>query len=197
MDNNDHLIQNPAPGKRIVKFCGDTVTFTLILSHPQHGDAWIRTNIGQAKIIRREIILEIEKDQTPLGRAWFDIPMIQIDERRFSVTLPLCESGHFEAKCFFLQTGGQTPIWPPGPNTVINVDAAEACCGNIIYNAFVRQFGPNKAGAESVTSMEGEMIGSLDQRGYTVIPPSGTFRDLMNELDFILGELGCRILLLL
>ncbi|MBT8369373.1 MAG: glycogen debranching enzyme N-terminal domain-containing protein, partial [Deltaproteobacteria bacterium] len=42
-----------------------------------------------------------------------------------------------------------------------------------------------------------EMIGSLDQRGYTVIPPSGTFRDLMNELDFILGELGCRILLLL
>ncbi len=30
-----------------------------------------------------------------------------------------------------------------------------------------------------------------------MIPPSGTFRDLIGELDFIIGELGCRILLLL
>ncbi len=37
----------------------------------------------------------------------------------------------------------------------------------------------------------------LDQDGYAVIPPSGTFRDLIGELDFIIGELGCRILLLL
>jgi glycosidase len=30
-----------------------------------------------------------------------------------------------------------------------------------------------------------------------VIPPSGTFRDLIKELDFIIGELGCRIIQLL
>ncbi len=30
-----------------------------------------------------------------------------------------------------------------------------------------------------------------------MIPPSGTFRDLIKELDFIIGELGCRIIQLL
>jgi predicted glycogen debranching enzyme len=61
----------------------------------------------------------------------------------------------------------------------------------------VRQFGPNKAGAESANGPDQEFITHLDHIGYTVIPPSGTFRDLIGELDFILGELGCRILMLL
>ena len=38
---------------------------------------------------------------------------------------------------------------------------------------------------------------TLDEAGYTVIPPSGTFRDLIEELDFIIGHLGCRIVQLL
>ena len=40
-------------------------------------------------------------------------------------------------------------------------------------------------------------VKSLDEAGYTVIPPSGTFRDLIGELDFIIGHLGCRIVQLL
>ena len=56
MDNNNHLIQKPAPGIRLVKFCGDTVDFTLNLAQAQNGTAWVRTNIGQSKIIRKEII---------------------------------------------------------------------------------------------------------------------------------------------
>ena len=31
----------------------------------------------------------------------------------------------------------------------------------------------------------------------SVIPPSGTFRDMIRELDFIIGRLGCRIIQLL
>ncbi len=147
MDPKQHLIQDPAPERRMVKFCGDTVVFSLVLAHPQNGTAWVRTNIGQAQVIRREIFRQVEQDETPLGRAWFDIPMKRIDPRSFKVTLPLCESGHFEAKCFFLPESEMTPIWPQGTNTVINVDSADACCANIIYNAFVRQFGPNVAGA--------------------------------------------------
>ena len=174
----------------MVKFCGDTVVFTLVLPHPQDGTAWVRTNIGQAKVIRSEIFRQVEQDETPLGRAWFDIPMKRIDPQSFKVTLPLCESGHFEAKCFFLQENEMSPIWPQGSNTVINVDSADACCANIIYNAFVRQFGPNVAGAATLADAGREIIDELDETGYTVIPPSGTFRDLINKLDFILGELG-------
>ena len=197
MDQKKQLIQNPAPGRRMVKFCGDVVVFTLVLPHPHDGTAWVRTNIGQAKVIRSEIFRQVEEDETPLGRAWFDIPMKRIDPQSFKVTLPLCESGHFEAKCFFLRETEMSPIWPEGPNTVINVDSADACCANIIYNAFVRQFGPNVAGAGTLTAARKEIIDELDDSGYTVIPPSGTFRDLIHRLDFILGELGCRILMLL
>jgi len=197
MDKNYQLLQNPAPGSRMVKFCGDTVDFTLTLTQPQNGSAWVRTNLGQAKTIRSELIRQVQNGESPLGRAWFDIPMRRINERTFAVKLPLCERGHFEVKCFFLPESEATPVWPTGPNTVINVDSAEACCANIIYNAFVRQFGPNKAGAKSPAASEAAFIAQLDQNGYTVIPPSGKFRDLIAELDFILGELGCRILMLL
>ena len=197
MDNNNHLIQKPTPGTHLVKFCGDTVDFTLSLPQAQNGKAWIRTNIGQSKIIRKEIIRQVDAQESPLGRAWFDIPMRRVGEQAFAAKLPLSENGHFEAKCFFLPQNEETPVWPRGSNTIINVDSADACCGNIIYNAFVRQFGPNKSSAETLSSSQNELITHLDQKAYTVIPPSGTFRDLIAELDFILGDLGCRILMLL
>ena len=184
MTRSEELIQNPAPGRRMVKFCGDVVVFTLELPRSQDGTAWVRTNIGQAKVIRREIFRQVEQDETPLGRAWFDIPMKRIDPRSFRVTLPLCESGHFEAKCFFLKKNKMSPRWPQGPNTVINVDSAEACCANVIYNAFVRQFGPNVAGAGTLDDAGIKTISELDDAGFTVIPPSGTFRDLIDKLDF-------------
>ena len=197
MNMDEQLAQKPTPGKRLVKFCGDRIVFKLALPRELEGTAWVRTNIGQAGIIRREIIRQVEQDETPVGRAWFDIPMNRVDGQNFEATLPLYESGHFEAKCFFLPRNETTPVWPPGDNTVLNVDAAENCCANIIYNAFVRQFGPNKAGVKFPAERDQQLIANLDKQGYTVIPPSGTFRNLIDELDFILGELGCRILMLL
>ena len=53
---------------------------------------------------------------------------------------------------------------------------------------------PNKNGG---MAMADAVIKTLDEARYTVIPPSGTFRDLIGELDFIIGHLGCRILQLL
>ncbi|MFH1993922.1 MAG: amylo-alpha-1,6-glucosidase [Pseudomonadota bacterium] len=197
MDTAFSVIQDPAPGIHLLMFRGDTRTFTLTLSRAEKGSAWLRTNIGHAATAREEIFAEAERDESPLGRDWFDIPMKQVGDRHFEVTVPLCEVGHFEAKCFFLKAGKFTPVWPQGPNTAINVEPADTCCANIIYNAFVRQFGPNKAGGGTPDDSQKRCIQSLDNAGYTVIPKSGTFRDLIKELDFIIGELGCRIIQLL
>ena len=196
MDISNLVIQDPAPGTRIIMFRGDTRSFTLSLSNPQKGSAWLRTNIGQAETSRDEIVRAIKSDEPPLGRDWFDIPMKRVDDRNFLITLPFCEVGHFEAKCFFLSDDATIPVWPEGPNVVINVEAADTCCANIIYNAFVRQFGPNKLD-NLLNTAENDLIRDLDKNGYAVIPPSGTFRDLIKELDFIIGELGCRIIQLL
>ena len=196
-NNSDRIIQNPAPGTHLLLFRGDTITFTLLLPCNKKGRAWVRTNIGHAEITRDEIIKEVINDEPPLGKDWFDIPMTRLDDRKFQVVLPLCEVGHFQAKCLFLREGESDPVWADGPNTVINVEPADTCCSNIIYNAFVRQFGPDKSGDNTPDRSKNAGIKTLESSGFSVIPPSGTFRDLINELDFIIGDLGCRIIQLL
>ncbi len=181
----------------MIKFRGDTVDFSILVSGQVEGYAWLRTNIGQAGMTRESFVRHVEEGIPPLGSEWFDIPMRRMDEKRFQVTLPLAQVGHFEAKCFFMETGAVRPTWPEGTNVVVNVEPADTCCANIIYNAFVRQFGPNRSGRCGPTPGEGECIRRLDNKGYSVIPRSGTFRDLIRELDFIVGYLGCRVLQLL
>ncbi|MBU1055698.1 MAG: glycogen debranching enzyme N-terminal domain-containing protein [Proteobacteria bacterium] len=197
MGNIVRVSQNPFPGTHILMFRGDAQTFTLTLSTPLKGNAWLRTNLGHAKTTRTEIIREVFYNEPPLGRDWFDLPMRKIDDLTFVITVPLSEVGHFEAKCFFLKEDDIDPIWPDGQNTVINVEPAATCCANIIYNAFIRQFGPNKEGRGFANQTEENWIQNLDTKGYTVIPPSGKFRDLIRELDFIIGKLGCRAIQLL
>lgn len=181
----------------MVLFRGDTLMFTLTLSGPAQGRAWIRTNIGHASDARKAVIDSVDKNIPPLGVDWFDIPLRQVSPRQFTITLPLNEVGHFEAKCFFMPAEKTTPLWPEGSNITINVEPADTCCANIIYNAFVRQFGINKDGRHLPDASDIQCIDRLDKKGYTVIPRSGTFRDLMEELDFIVGKLGCRFLHLL
>ncbi len=191
------LAQTPAPGSSRVKFRGDRVSFSLELAENVSGDAWIRTTLGNVQTSRTEIIQAVLADEPLLGRAWYDIPMTRTTSARFEATLALCDVGHFEAKCFFIASGSETPSWPEGGNVAINVEPADMCCANIVYNAFVRQFGPNKSGKFHIGRQNAADIERLDREGYTVIPPSGTFRDLIRELDFIVGTLGCRILHLL
>ena len=190
------LTQRPEPARHLVKFRGDILSFELTLTNLPEGSAWLRTNIGHGAVSRQEAIAHVDRDVTILSRDWFDIPMTHKGGNRFSLTLALNEVGHFEAKCFFLPAGSIDPVWPVGDNTMINVAPADTCCANIIYNAFIRQFGPNKTG-KSDDGIKHEWVAALDEKGYTVIPPTGTFRDLAKELDFIMGTLGCRIIQLL
>ena len=194
MVQRDDIEQSPAPGTRGLHFTGDTLTVHLKVPSSWEGQAWLRTTLGHARTVRREIVRQVDHQENPLGRSWYDIPMTAVEPGHFTVTLALTEVGHFEAKGYFLRPDQSDPLWPPGANTAINVAPADTCCTNIIYNAFVRQFGPNKSGAMARVD---EVTKPLDEAGYTVIPPSGTFRDLIAELDFIIGHLGCRILQLL
>ena len=194
MVQSDAISQLPAPGARQLHFTGDTLTFHLKVPSSWKGQAWLRTTLGHARSIRREIVRQVERRENPLGRSWYDIPMTARGQGRYSITVALTEVGHFEAKGYFLSRESTDPLWPPGTNTAVNVAPANACCANVIYNAFVRQFGPNKDGSMPLVDAA---VKDLDDAGYTVIPPSGTFRDLVGELDFIIGHLGCRIIQLL
>ena len=190
--------QFPEPGSRRLAFCGDTAKISLTLSEPVSGTAWLRSNIGKAEIIRNEII-EAAVNNTPyMGYDFFDIPMRDMGQGRFEITLGLSDPGHFEGKALFLPSGTSEPLWPEGPNITFNVCSARTSCANIIYNAFVRQFGPNISGIwEEQNTKEYGLAEKLDKIGCTVIPPSGTFRDVISRLDFICGELGCRFIQLL
>ena len=42
------IIQDPDPGTRMVRFCGDLLSFTLRLPKSEAGTAWVRTNNGPA-----------------------------------------------------------------------------------------------------------------------------------------------------
>jgi predicted glycogen debranching enzyme len=161
------------------------------------GRAFVRTNIGHAATIRQEIIEWVERSKPIMAREWFDVAMTEISPGKYEAVIGLNEVGHFEAKCLFIPEGLDEPLWPPGPNAAVNVEPAHTCCGNIIYNAFVRQFGPAKSDGDKRETPYAQWLQNLDQAGYAVIPPSGTFRDLIGELDFIMGRLGCRYLQLL
>jgi len=191
------ILQEPEPGRSYHCFRGDTFTFTLKVPENLPGSALLRTDVGHAGTMRQEIIDAVLFQRPPLGRDWYDVPMRMTAPGTFEIRIPLLETGHFEAKCYFLPDGSHQPLWPPGKNVVLNVSPADTCGANIIYNAFVRQFGPGKEHGLQLTDDQRRAVTELDQSGYAVIPPSGTFRDLIAELDFIIYHLGCRYLQLL
>ncbi len=192
------LDQTPPPGSRRLLACGDIVTVRLRLSESIDGSAFVRTNIGMARRVWSEIINEVDARQARLGTDWYDIPMRPVGEGRFEIRLALREPGHFGAKCLFVSAKDPSrPIWPSGDNAIINVLPSVCVAANTLYNAFVRQFGPAKRTPQPLTAQQADVVRYLDDHHYTVIPPSGTFRDLIEELDFIINTLGCRIIQLL
>ena len=69
--------------------------------------------------------------------------------------------------------------------------------GNTIYCAFTRMFGETKTALSTENPKLEEQLKQLDEKGYSVIPPSGKLRDLVQQLPHIIDTLGCRILHLL
>ncbi|MCP3967871.1 MAG: glycogen debranching protein [Lentisphaerae bacterium] len=175
---------------------GDCVVFRLRAVPDGEGKAFLRTNLGRAAVRRQEIIDHTERNAAMLSCDWHDLPMRKTDDNCWEIELPLIEVGCFEAKCWFLRFSDNEQLWPDGKNFRIKVEPARNICGNTIYTVFPRQFGPNMECCK-VSDEEQNSCKLLDDLGYTVIPPSGTFRDVINQLDFIVGELHSRIIQLL
>ncbi|MDD5726962.1 MAG: amylo-alpha-1,6-glucosidase [Victivallales bacterium] len=175
---------------------GDGIVFRLTMVREEEGTAFLRTNLGRAAIRRQEIIDYNDKNQPVLDHDWHDLPMVRKSRYGWEIKLPLIEVGCFEAKCWFLRAADNEPVWAEGKNFRLKVEPSGNVCGNTLYTVFPRQFGRNIAACRE-TAPETEARQLLDGLGYTVIPPSGTFRDVIRRLDFIIGELRSRIIQLL
>ena len=186
--------QHQFPNVKIL-YRGDIVRYELECSNAVSGKAFLRTTLGSSAVRFSEITEHIEKQSSVAGRAWHDLPMEKISSRCYAVSVPLTECGVFESKCFFVPDDGSSIRWVNGNNCVLKVESPANIAGNTIYTAFTRlfDFKERKQGKNELYNCEKQ----LDDADYTIVPPSGTFRQLIGKLDFIMDDMKCRILQLL
>src|SRR5688572_19476861 len=193
------LVMTPGPGERLVGFVGDQLSFSLTRSAggllPEGWQARLRTNLGRGETVRQEIIHAHTGALKLANASWRDVPMRSIDGT-WSLSFSLTEVGFFRAKAYAVDPRGRQH-WPDGPDFGVSVHPDGYRTANTIYCAFPRMFGPTRAALSTVNEKLEHILKALDQDGYTVIPPSGKLRNLIECLPHIIDKLGCRILHLL
>ncbi len=187
---------SPESGSFHLKWAGDLFDVSLRLDAPRAGRAVFRTNLGMAHVRRQELIACTESGEPVLARDWHDVPMRETEPGLFFVRIPLTQVGIFAGKACFFAHGSKVPEWPEGDNLRIKVAPTHTACANTMYSAFVRQFGASLRHTPRTPELR-EKEEALDHLGYTVIPPSGTFRDLIRQLDHVIRTLRFRIVQLL
>ena len=159
----------------------------------------IRTNLNQGRRIRRQIIDRVEKGQS-YSTDFYDIPA-RYDRSRgeYGVDILLKEVGYFEFKVRVESARRNEPWvkWADGPNVGISVWPIEYARNNSIYCAFIRQFDAKKSLANRCDEQLEQTIIDLEKQGAYVLPPGGDFKSFMEELSFIINELGMKIIHLL
>ncbi|HWD93964.1 MAG TPA: amylo-alpha-1,6-glucosidase [Verrucomicrobiae bacterium] len=190
---------SPPPGERMLRFVGDRIRFSVKARsgqpRPKGWTAKLRTNLGRADVLRREIIQAHAKGVPLAGASWVDLPMRE-DGDSWWLELPLAEVGFFKAKAYLVDEKGWQH-WPEGPDVGISVHPNLYRTSNTIYCAFTRLFGPTKNAVTTQNEKLESQVVQIEQFGYAIIPPSGKFRDLIPCLPHIIDVLGCRILHLL
>ena len=176
------MTQTPAPHEFLLRWRGDVLTVTLELDSPRPGRAAFRTNIGHARVRRREIIAETERGETPMARAWTDIPLAEVRPGLFRADIPLDEVGVFSGKACFFAEGSNVPEWPEGRNTHIKVESAETRKGNSIYTVFPRQFGSFREVVRRLPLI-------MDTMGFRIVQTLPPFP--VPTTYAVMGEYGC------
>jgi starch synthase (maltosyl-transferring) len=188
----------PQTGERLCRFVGDRIEFRLQdrdgQPPPKGWRAFLRTNLGRAVELRREIIEARTRGLTPAGSSWRDIP-IDRNEDNWSIELSLAQVGYFKAKAYAVDPRGWQH-WPEGPDIGISVHPDKYRTANTIYCAFTRLFGETTKAVGDENEVV-KAVAALDNASYAVIPSSGKIRDLVEQLPHIIERLGCRILHLL
>ena len=187
----------PAPGTQHLRFVGDTIRFELSLGQAtaEPFKAFLRTTLGQAREVLQSIIAPVEFGDTPTDEGWRDLEMSP-DGGAWHIDVPLDDAGFFKATAHVRDASG-FQHWVGGGNITISVHPAHTRSGNTIYCAFPRLFGKTKTTNQPATAPLDERFAKLEDGGWTIIPPSGTLRDLTAELPHILGRLKCKWLHLL
>ncbi|MGA2281476.1 MAG: amylo-alpha-1,6-glucosidase [Verrucomicrobiota bacterium] len=186
----------PTTGERLVRFVGDRIRFTLHDGSGRNGwRALLRTNLSRAAALRREIIAAHAGSPVLAGESWRDVPM-QPNGDAWQIELPLAETGFFKAKAYLLDPKGWQH-WPDGPDVGISVHPNFARTANTIYCAFTRLLGATKNLSFPRDKKLEVQLQQLDEKNFTVIPPSGKLRDLARQLPHIVQTLDCRIVHLL
>ncbi len=102
-------IMTPPPGERLLRFVGDRVRFAVKdrgARGPAKGwRAFLRTTLGRADALRREILQAHTKGLPLGGAAWRDLPMYE-DAQGWSLELPVAEPGFFNAKAYLMDERG-------------------------------------------------------------------------------------------
>ena len=176
------MTQSPSPHDFLLKWRGDVLTVTLKLDAPRKGRAAFRTNIGHARVRRREIIAETERGETPMAKAWTDIPLPEVEPGVFRADIPLDEVGVFSGKACFFPEGSNVPEWPEGRNTHIKVESAETRKNNSIYTVFPRQFGSFREVVRRLPLI-------MDKMGFRLIQTLPPFP--VPTTYAVMGEYGC------
>ena len=164
--------QTPATDSYILRWKGDELAVTLTLDAPRAGRAVFRTN---------------------LGGEWHDVPMRETRPGVYSCAVALETVGVFHGKACFFPKGKKLPEWPAGDNLRVKVAPAATRRANSIYTVFPRQFGGARFRNPETEPGVKEAQAFLDARGYSVIPPSGTFRDVTRALGHIMDDMRFRI----
>src|SRR5437867_3473390 len=193
------LVMTPAPGDRVLRFAGDRLSFSLQWSDstslPRGWRAFLRTNIGRAEALRKEIVYALKGGRDPSSNSWHDVPL-ETASTMWHRELCLAENGYFQAKAYAVDDQGRQH-WPDGPDVGISVHPDAYRSANTIYCAFPRMFGETRNAKSTHVPVLEAQLGQLERQGYTVIPPSGKLRDVIKQLPHIIERLGCRILHLL
>ena len=165
----------PQPGQRLQRFVGDRIRFTTCdrQGHrPAKGwKALLRTNLGRAEVLRREILESHTRGLPPAGASWRDLPMVQ-DDQGWHLELPLAEVGYFKAKAYLVDPRGWQH-WPEGRDFGVSVHPDFCRTANLIYCAFTRMFGPANAVLSGAQARLKSAVAALDAEDYSVVPPSG------------------------
>ncbi len=189
----------PATGESLLKYCGDWIQFRFAFDDgrpiPPGWTVFLRTNLGRARRLEEEIIHAHSQKWPLIGGSWRDLPM-PVSGSEASIEIPIHEVGYFEAKAYARDEEGRQ-IWPEGPNVGISTHPDFCRTGNIIYCSFVRLFGESIAERKALPEKTAPALDTLDSAGFSCIPPSGKFRDLVKYLPHIVGNLGCKIIHLL